>query len=121
MGTPGLQSSAEFQRVLRRGRKGGANGVVVYAAPCRAAAAGEGSKAPTRIGLVVRAPQRAVTRNRIKRRLRAAFVACDPPVGYDVVIRADERAEAMDFTELTEAVSTALDACCIPGDRRARR
>lgn len=95
--------------------------MVVYASPCRTAAPGEGSKAPTRVGLVVRAPQRAVVRNRIKRRLRAAFVACDPPVGYDVVIRADERAGAMDFTELTEALSDALDACGIPGDRRARR
>lgn len=63
---------------------------------------------------MVRAPGRAVVRNRIKRRIRAAFVACDPAVGYDVVIRADERAESMGFTDLTDALDGALKVCGVP-------
>ncbi len=94
------------------------NGVVVYALPSQASSPQEKAPAPSRVGLVVRAPNRAVVRNRIKRRIRGAFVACGPTVGYDVVIRADERAERMSFTELTDALSTALTVCGVPAGQR---
>ena len=63
---------------------------------------------------MVRAQNRAVVRNRIKRRVRAAFVACDPAAGYDVVVRVDERAEKMSFTDLIGALSKALAGCEVP-------
>ena len=39
-------------------------------------------------------------RNRIKRRLRASFVAAQVPVGLDVVVRANRDAATIDFQEL---------------------
>ncbi|MDQ3767102.1 MAG: ribonuclease P protein component, partial [Actinomycetota bacterium] len=117
-----LRSSAEFSRVLHGGRRAGARGVVVCALPARVAGRQATESVSTRMGVVVRAPNQAVVRNRIKRRIRAAFVACDPAVGYDVVIRADERAESMSFTDLTGALNGALTVCGVPtGERGASR
>lgn len=58
---------------------------------------------PARLGLAV--PARvggAVTRNRIKRRLRASFQAAELPPGIDVVVRANRAASTLDFQELAE-------------------
>jgi len=104
--------------VLHGNRRAGVNGVVVYALPSQISDGQEEEPAPSRVGLVVRAPNRAVVRNRIKRRIRAAFVACDPEPGNDVVIRADERAESMSFTELTGALNKALAVCGVPAGHR---
>lgn len=70
---------------------------------------------------MVRAPNRAVVRNRIKRRIHAAFIACGPAAGYDVVIRADARAETMPFTVLTGALGKALAVCGVPTRQRGAR
>jgi ribonuclease P protein component len=91
---PPLSSSRDFRRVmasstLRRVRWG----VVHFAA-----AEGAG---PSRLGLSV--PARAggaVQRNRIKRRLRAAFRSSAAGAGLDVVIRADAGTAAVEFQEL---------------------
>lgn len=97
--------------MLEGSRKAGGNGVTCYALPASDSGGQAREPTPSRVGLVVRAPNRAVVRNRIKRRLRAAFVACDPEAGYDVVVRADERAKDMSFTELTGRLNQALGAC----------
>jgi ribonuclease P protein component len=62
-----------------------------------------------RLGLVVRARD-AVTRNRVKRRLRAAVGEAGPRGGTDVVIRADDRAVGRDFQEMVAIVRAALRA-----------
>jgi ribonuclease P protein component len=62
--------------------------------------------APSRIGMSVRA-HGSVERNRVRRRLRAAFRAAAPP-GYDVVIRTDRGAASVDFQELVKYVEMAL-------------
>jgi ribonuclease P protein component len=64
--------------------------------------------APSRLGMSVRTRTgTAVARNRIKRRLRAAFVAAIPP-GHDVVVHADERAAAEGFQELVTHLKMAV-------------
>jgi ribonuclease P protein component len=85
--------------------------VVVYALSANIPDEDEAGPTPSRLGLVVRARNRAVVRNRIKRRIRAAFAACDPAPGFDVVVRVDERAEKMPFTDLIGTLSKALADC----------
>lgn len=62
-----------------------------------------------RLGLAVRAVG-SVQRNRVKRRLREAFmaVAREVATGADVVVRADERAAAIPFQELEKMARSAL-------------
>jgi ribonuclease P protein component len=64
---------------------------------------------PSRLGLAVRSQQGAVARNRVKRRLRAAFVHADPMEGYDVVLRGDDRLLGVDYSTLVEDLRIALD------------
>jgi ribonuclease P protein component len=62
--------------------------------------------APSRVGLAVaRGAGTAVARNRIRRRLRAAWRRTGAPTGLDVVIRA--RPEAIDapFQELVDVLA----------------
>ena len=62
-----------------------------------------------RLGLAVTVrPARAVTRNRVRRRLRAAFERCTPARPVDVVIRCDGRASRMDFQELVKLLCGSL-------------
>ena len=64
---------------------------------------------PSRLGLAVRSKRGAVARNRVKRRLRAAFVQADPVEGYDVVLRGDDRLLGVDYSTLVEDLRNALD------------
>ena len=101
MGTfASLHRPADFSGVLATGARAGGRGMTVYV---RRVDEGE-----PRLGLIVRAP-RAVVRNRIKRRLRAAFRVAGPSGGADVVIRADERAAGKDFQEMVMMIEGALD------------
>jgi ribonuclease P protein component len=94
-----ISRPADFRRVLAEGRRAGDRGLVVYVGPA--------ADREPRLGLVVRASG-AVLRNRIKRRLRAAFRAAGPSGGIDVVIRADERAAGKDFQEMVAMIEDAL-------------
>ena len=92
---PSLSSKRDFDRVLRAGRRVRTSCGTLFVAP-RVESSG-----PSRLGLAV--PARvggAVTRNRIKRRLRASFVSADLPPGIDVVVRASSEAATVDFQEL---------------------
>jgi ribonuclease P protein component len=63
---------------------------------------------PSRLGMSVRTGAgSAVERNRIRRRVRAAFVAAAPP-GYDVVVRADASVAQTSYQELVSNMKDAL-------------
>jgi ribonuclease P protein component len=62
---------------------------------------------PSRLGLAVRCSG-AVARNRVKRRLRAAFLQVGPVGGYDVVVRADGRALDIEYSNLVKDLGIAL-------------
>ena len=92
---PSLSSARDFRRVLKDGRTVRPGWATIYLAD------GPLPSSPSRLGLAV--PARAggaVQRNRIKRRLRAAFRSAAPQSGLDVVIRARPEATRVDFQEL---------------------
>ncbi|MCW2811674.1 MAG: rnpA [Friedmanniella sp.] len=83
-----MQRSEDFLRASRRGVRAGRSTLVVHAGPSRTAES-------VRVGFVVsKAVGNAVTRNRVKRRLR--HLAADrlpvTPAGVDLVVRALPRA-----------------------------
>lgn len=63
---------------------------------------------PPRLGLAVQAPGGAVARNRIKRRVREAYRRIDAPVGYDIVVRAGDRARTCEFAKLVSDLEAAV-------------
>lgn len=99
-----LSSRRDFQRVYRDGRRARRDGVTVWVA----ARADDGMP---RVGLAVRGGLgSAVVRNRIRRRLRAAFREL-APVSADVVIRAETpELVRTDFQELVTDLSDAVAA-----------
>lgn len=97
-----LRTRREFRRVLSSGRK------LREPAGTFFTLVDPGSDAPARLGLAVPATAGgAVARNRIKRRLRAAFAAAAPGPGIDVVVRAEPEAESTAFQELEAAMQRA--------------
>src|SRR5688572_11932811 len=90
-----LSSKRDFERVLRDGRRTRTRCGTLFVAP------GQDPSGPPRLGLAV--PARvggAVVRNRIKRRLRASFMAAGLPHGIDVVVRASREASTIAFQEM---------------------
>jgi ribonuclease P protein component len=97
-----LRRRRDFTRVQAQGRRLAAPPVTLFAA--RASDGGT----PGRLGLVVsRGVGSAVVRNRIRRRLRAAWRAAGPPLGIDLVVRAERGAADMPFQELVKVVDRA--------------
>ena len=99
---PSLRSGRDFRRVLAEGRRVARNGLVASALASRR------PEDPSRLGLAVRCSS-AVARNRVKRRLRAAFVQVGPVGGYDVVVQADGSLLDMEFSNLVKDLRIALD------------
>jgi ribonuclease P protein component len=97
-----LRRRADFERVRTEGRALRAAGVIVLArGRCD-------RDAPSRLGLAVgRSVGDAVERNRIRRRLRAAWRAAAVEGGVDVVVRPMPGAEAVDFQELVQVLRRA--------------
>jgi ribonuclease P protein component len=88
-----LSRSGDFDRVYRQGRSTGGREFVVHVFPR------EASLDPPRVGLSVsKKVGDAVTRNRIKRVLRAAVASLEPELaaGSDLVITARADAVALD-------------------------
>jgi ribonuclease P protein component len=109
-----LSRSRDFDAVYRKGRSFSTRYLVVYAFP-RGEAEGDDS-GDARLGLAVsRKVGGAVTRNRLKRRLRAAFeeLADGVAPGHDYVLAARpglaEAAETHGFSWLAERVAEALE------------
>lgn len=115
-----IRSSKEFRQTVRRGVRVGRPTLVVHAGVSR-------SSEEVRVGFVVsRAVGNAVTRNRVKRRLRHLARAGLPltPPGTNIVVRALPRATtepgevAKDFQT---AWARAIGRLAVPGDHSAQR
>lgn len=92
---------------MRAGNRSRKDGITVYVRP--------GVADTSRLGVAVRA-RNAVTRNRIKRRIRAAFREARTEESYDVVVRAEGATATMNFQELSGMLASALrreDARCV--------
>ena len=74
---------------------------------------------PSRLGLRIHSlgPARAVTRNRARRRLRAAFAQVGPDVGWDVVIRANASLNGKSYQEIVSILQDALNSA-LQGEKR---
>lgn len=85
-----MSNSEDFRRTTRAGARAGRPTLVVHA--------GRSQGASVRVGFVVsKQVGNAVTRNRVKRRLRhlAAEQLAHTPVGFDLVVRALPQAAAV--------------------------
>jgi ribonuclease P protein component len=103
VGTPrSLRSSRDFHRVLVQGRRARSGSIVAVVAP------NDEAERPARVGLAVRSSGGAVARNRIRRRLRGAYERIDAPMGYDIVVRADDRAGTCEFAGLVDDLEAAV-------------
>lgn len=113
MGATSLRRARDFVRVQSTGRRARSDGIAV------AAATADDVTAPSRLGLAVgRGAGGAVVRNRVKRRLRAAWGRAAIPPGYDVVMRASRAAAEMDFQDLVDHVKSAVTRATTAEGRR---
>lgn len=93
-----MRTSAQFSAIVRSGARSGRRNVVV------SVRLNEDGR-PTTVGFIVsKAVGNAVTRNKVKRRLRelAAETVRARPVGHDIVVRALPAAARARWSELGE-------------------
>lgn len=97
-----VKSSSDFRRIFASGRRFEGDHMTTFSAPSE--------RAGGRLGLAVRgASRRAVVRNRVRRRLRAAYAAAGgPDVEVDTIVWADLEAAAVDFQELVDDFAASL-------------
>jgi len=103
-----LTDAANFSDTVRSGRRAGSRALVVHVRVV------EGSTDPVRVGLVVsKAVGNAVTRTRVKRRLRHQVAAHLPdlPAGTTVVLRALPPAADASSAELAQELGAGLTRC----------
>ena len=103
-----MRSADEFAGTIRAGARAGRSTLVVH---CRVVPGREAAK----VGFVVaRSVGGAVTRNRVRRRLRGMVVdhRDSLPHGADVVVRALPSSAAAGFADLEREYRSALDAAC---------
>ena len=97
-----LRNARSFRRVLRDGARSNHGGIVVVGAP--------GPSSHARLGLVVsRRCGNAVTRNRIKRRLRHAAGALRLQPGNDYVIIASSRVAEATYPEIVDWIRLGVE------------
>jgi ribonuclease P protein component len=109
-----MRRSADFQQTVRRGARGGRDTLVVHLATMT----DPGSPA---VGLVVsKAVGNAVTRNRVKRRLRALVAARlgELPDGALLVVRAQPAAAGASSADLGRDLDGAVATACRRHTRR---
>jgi ribonuclease P protein component len=105
MGRGSIARSRDFRTVIETGRRARRDGLTVWALPASDPAMA------SRLGLTVRkSTGNAVTRNRIKRRVRHAFAEALPVEGFDVVARADTQAIGRNYQEMRDDLRRALTA-----------
>jgi ribonuclease P protein component len=106
-----LKRRAEFLRVSGKGRRIPARGLVLQALA-------RGDDRPVRVGFTVtKKVGNAVTRNRIRRRLKEAarlLLKERPVVGVDLVLIGREPARTCHFAVLLDELGRALDKAGIP-------
>ncbi|MBD7918740.1 ribonuclease P protein component [Cellulomonas sp. Sa3CUA2] len=108
-----MRRSADFQQTVRRGARGGRDTLVVHLTTTT-------DPGPPAVGLVVsRAVGNAVTRNRVKRRLRALVAARleGLPTGSLLVVRAQPPAASASSADLGRD----LDGAVATAGRRLTR
>ena len=99
-----LKRSGDFRRVYGEGRRTRRDGIGI-------AILDRNDTEPPRVGYAVKTSAGpAVTRNRIKRRLRAAVGSCDLRDGVDVVLSGSAEVASMDFQKLVEYLKRGLVA-----------
>lgn len=111
-----MRRSADYQQTVRRGARGGRDTLVVHLATST-------DPGPPAVGLVVsRAVGNAVTRNRVKRRLRALVTdrLGTIPEGARVVVRAQPPAAGATFAELGHDLDGAMSTALRRGVRRPK-
>lgn len=101
--TDTLKNNYEFRRLYSKGKSAASRSLVVYARKNRKPRNGLGFTVSTKIG-------KAVTRNRIRRRLREAYRLNEEKLkpGYDIVVVARTRAAAAPFSELETGLMRCL-------------
>lgn len=105
-----LRQAAEFSTVIRSGGRAGRGGLVIHVYPARASGG-------ARAGFVVpKAVGPAVTRNKVRRRLRHLLRSrlATLPAGTDVVVRVMPSAASASY----ESLGTDLDAALTAAQRR---
>lgn len=102
-GVQAVKSSREFRRIVGSGERTKGANLTTFTTSAT------GTRG--RLGLSVRVrPHGSVVRNRVRRRLRAAFVeAGGPGAGRDVVVRADSGSASVDFQQLVGELTRALE------------
>ncbi|WP_417220113.1 ribonuclease P protein component [Arthrobacter sp.] len=112
-----LRSPAGFSVTVRSGARSGRRNVVLYALTHPETQ----QSVPSRYGFIVsKAVGNAVTRNLVKRRLRA--VAAESPaqdVGYDIVMRALPASAHASWSELSAEARSALESARRQAARRS--
>ena len=100
--TETLKNNHEFRRLYSKGKSAASKTLVVYARKNRKPGNGIGFTVSTKLG-------KAVTRNRVRRRLREIYRLSEPQLrkGYDIVIVARTRAVSASYAEL----ETGLKRC----------
>ncbi|MEA2476680.1 MAG: ribonuclease protein component [Actinomycetota bacterium] len=95
-----IRSRRDFSRIYTRGHRGRSDGITAFVVATE----------PTerRLGLAVsKAHGTAVVRNRVRRRLKAAFAHSGVPLGTDVVLRPDPGI-TVQFQELVNHIEMAV-------------
>lgn len=97
-----LRNAEDFRRVLTKGKRSRKGGIVMVGSP--------GQPGPPRLGLVVsKGSGNAVTRNRIKRRLRHAARELQLQPGMDYVIIASGQVAEVEYTQVGVWLDRALE------------
>ena len=101
-----LLTADDFRSTMKSGRKFASNHLVTYLK-------GNDSQAPSRFGFVVaKTVGGAVSRNLVKRRLRAVarelLAEFSPSVSVSIVVRALEGSASLDFETLKSEFSTSV-------------
>jgi ribonuclease P protein component len=119
-----LRRADDFATVIRHGRRAGRDGLVVHVHTRDSVEVSRRDGGPARAGFIVpKAVGTAVTRNRVRRRLRHLLRTelTGLPPGTDVVVRVLPGAAGCSYDELARHLSAALATTRSPRRGRSSR